>query len=376
MSGLIDKAYDPRDGALMMKSMQNKWRESFPGTALDPAKWDVVVGAGMSVTVSGGVLTVNSGINASVETIITSKETFLIPYRMMAALMMSQRIANQEFYIELVSCSELNTVPDEQNLAAWRLQGITATSADYIVKNVSSPAPLVSPVAIPTSATYQVFELEPFADECWFHTRAIDSNAGRSASAVRHRDIPDPNARYKVRIRVKNLATAPASSTALTLLYAACTDYMELTTEITAGRGSIAAGQGLPVNVTSTLSTIPYLTPSISYGATAGATRLSDATTNAVLVKASAGAISHIFASNTTAAWKFVKFYNKATAPVVGTDAPLFVIGIPPNDTLTIPLVMQLRFSLGIGFAITGGAATTDVTATAAGDVLLNFAWI
>ena len=376
MSGLIDKAYDPRDGAVMMKSMQKKWRESFPGAALDPAKWDVVVGTGMSVVVSGGVLTVNSGIDINSETIITSKESFLIPYRLTAGVMLSQRIANQEFYIELVSCNELSEVSDEQNLAAWRLQGATATSADYVVKNWSSPSPVVSAVTIPTTASYQVFEIEPFADECWFHTRVIDSAAGRSTSAVRHRDIPDPNARYKFRIRVKNLATAPASSTALSLLYVACTDYMELTTEVTAGRGSVAAGQGLPVNVTGVVTTTPYLTPSISYGAATATTRLSDATTNAVLVKASAGAISHIFACNTSASWKYIKLYNKATAPVVGTDTPLFVFGIPPGGSFAPPLVMQLRFTLGIGFAITGGSATTDTTPTAAGDVLLNFAWI
>lgn len=55
----------------------------------------------------------------------------------------------------------------------------------------------------------------------------------------------------------------------------------------------------------------------------------SAATTNATLVKATAGNIYSYVFSNNGGATAFVKLYNKATAPTVGTDTPLEVIPVP-----------------------------------------------
>jgi hypothetical protein len=49
-----------------------------------------------------------------------------------------------------------------------------------------------------------VLEIEPTNDECWFHGRQIDTTAARSNSYVRHQQIPEPNALYRFRIRVRN----------------------------------------------------------------------------------------------------------------------------------------------------------------------------
>lgn len=97
----------------------------------------------------------------------------------------------------------------------------------------------------------------------------------------------------------------------------------------------------------------------------------SAAGTNATSVKASAGNITGIALVNNSTAIKFVKFYNKASAPTVGTDAPVAVIGLPvsggnfvPDHTWVFP-----RFSTGIAYAITGLVADSDTTAVAANDV-------
>jgi hypothetical protein len=82
----------------------------------------------------------------------------------------------------------------------------------------------------------------------------MDSSSGRSNSYVRHQQIPDPNGLYKVRIRVSNRATAPASSTTVNIQYVTVIDYAELTAEITAGRGNIAQGQGIYAQVGGTVS--------------------------------------------------------------------------------------------------------------------------
>lgn len=103
----------------------------------------------------------------------------------------------------------------------------------------------------------------------------------------------------------------------------------------------------------------------------------SAATTNATSVKGSAGNLYSATLSNTSASAKFVKFYNKATAPTVGTDTPIWTVLVAAGATITIQMDMNpLRFSTGIAYAITGAVADADTTAVAANDVhgFLNYA--
>jgi len=96
------------------------------------------------------------------------------------------------------------------------------------------------------------------------------------------------------------------------------------------------------------------------------------ASTNATLAKNSAGEVHMITATNTTAALKYLKLYNKATAPTVGTDTPVLTIALPVSNAayvLPIPNGGQY-FSTGIAYALTGAAADADATALAAGDVV------
>lgn len=96
----------------------------------------------------------------------------------------------------------------------------------------------------------------------------------------------------------------------------------------------------------------------------------SAATTNATVVKASAGTVYHLVASNVSASPRYLKLYNKATAPTVGTDVPLVTIILPAGSTVPVNFgVLGHRFATGIGLAITGAAADNDTTAIAAGEV-------
>lgn len=97
----------------------------------------------------------------------------------------------------------------------------------------------------------------------------------------------------------------------------------------------------------------------------------SAATTNATSAKASAGAVHGIMATNTTAALKYLKLYNKASAPTVGTDTPVLTIALQPSNVPTnIQFPKTMHFSTGIAYALTGAAADADTTALAAGDVV------
>jgi hypothetical protein len=101
----------------------------------------------------------------------------------------------------------------------------------------------------------------------------------------------------------------------------------------------------------------------------------SAATTNGALVLTGSSGLQALWATNIGASAAFVKLYNKATAPTVGTDIPEMIIPVPAAVS-GVPGVADVdcgfnghRFALGLGIAITGGVADTDTTAVAAGQV-------
>ena len=99
------------------------------------------------------------------------------------------------------------------------------------------------------------------------------------------------------------------------------------------------------------------------------------ATTNATLVIAGITRLQFLSAHNTSAAVKFLKIYDKATAPTVGTDVPKMVFPIPAGSYINPDISFGLKLKLGLSFAITGGVADTDTTATAANDVIVNMGY-
>lgn len=94
----------------------------------------------------------------------------------------------------------------------------------------------------------------------------------------------------------------------------------------------------------------------------------SAATTNATLVKAGSTNLHKINGNNTVASKRYLKLYNKASAPTVGTDTPVVTLVILASAAFDISL-NGLVFPLGLGFAITGSAADADTTAIGAGDI-------
>jgi len=92
------------------------------------------------------------------------------------------------------------------------------------------------------------------------------------------------------------------------------------------------------------------------------------ATTNATLVKNSAGILLRIAGHNAKASALFLKLYDKASAPTVGTDVPRKTLRLAPSADFNFEL--KDSFANGIGFAITGAAADADTTALLAGDVV------
>ncbi len=149
----------------------------------------------------------------------------------------------------------------------------------------------------------------------------------------------------------------------------AASSLVGLDTSLPAGTATIGAVtiSGTP---TVTVSSETPATPTTNFYNSA-------ATTNATSVKTAAGTVYNIEVSNVAASPRYLKLYNKASAPTVGTDIPVMVIPIAAGTALAISGgTLGIRFGTGIALAITGAAADTDTTAVAAADVKVAIAYL
>lgn len=106
---------------------------------------------------------------------------------------------------------------------------------------------------------------------------------------------------------------------------------------------------------------------------------VSAASTNATSLKASAGQIGYIICFNVNAAIRYLKLYNKASSPTVGTDTPVHTIGIPGGSTagagISAPIPIGIEFSTGIAFALTTEATDAGTTGVAANEIVVNIGY-
>lgn len=103
------------------------------------------------------------------------------------------------------------------------------------------------------------------------------------------------------------------------------------------------------------------------------------ASTNATSVKGSAATLFSCQLSGIGSSPAYLKIYNKATAPTVGTDTPVKTLIIPAASTAANGAGSNITFgpgglTLGTGFAaaVTGGIADADTTSVAASTFAIN----
>lgn len=141
----------------------------------------------------------------------------------------------------------------------------------------------------------------------------------------------------------------------------------------------VAARDSSGADATDTSAAAIKVVPSASIngGATPGRL-ISAASNNATSVKGSAGTVYYIHATNNHATnWAYLKLYNKASAPTVGSDTPVQVFGIPPATGFNVPLGPNgAKFTTGIALAIVQGIADSDNTSTAANQVNLAYGYV
>lgn len=98
-------------------------------------------------------------------------------------------------------------------------------------------------------------------------------------------------------------------------------------------------------------------------------------TTNSNLVSGYPVVLNSISVSNINAAVAYLKLYNKATAPTIGTDTPvvtLLVPGATTGSTLNIAIPDGLYFDTGLGLGLTTALADNSTAAVAANEVVVN----
>jgi len=362
--------YEEKDDMMKVKSMQSKWRAGFTGTTLNPTKWDIIQeGAGQAFSVANGQLTISSGTTPLAETIIRSKEEFTIPMRMMAHVMLSQRIANQEFYVELISSNHDPSEPNSNSAAGWMFDGISATKAKYVVNGGDQPMLVSIDSTVSTTATTgSIFEIEPTADEVWFFSRAADSTAGRAQSFVLHTQIPNSNLKYKIQIRVKNLAVAPASSTNFNSQFINASDYAELTAEITAGRGGATAGQAIATFPTGgTLSSVSTVSTVTTGYMSSKSVFQSETVANINAGATFSGVIRDGGTTNIYKTYRVRAFSNQplrldvrcGSSATLTTNRIQQVIDVPANEVVVIDIPICARY---IGLQATNTSATNTTT--------------
>jgi hypothetical protein len=104
--------------------------------------------------------------------------------------------------------------------------------------------------------------------------------------------------------------------------------------------------------------------------------RVSNASLNATSVTTTANTLLYgYYISNTNSAVRYVKFYNKASAPGVGTDVPVLVLAIPGGGAANASFPAGINFTTGLALAMTTGAPDSDVGAVAANEVIVNLVY-
>lgn len=354
------------DGAILVNTLRMPWREDFVGSSLNTNEWELVQqGLNHTISVSNSVLSIATGTSANSETIIRSKRIFTIPFRVWFIYYLSQRIANQEFYLEVVDSTG-------QTYAQWLFDGTSATTGKYNAANYGV-AGTSSSVTITSNTSYSIAEIELFPDETYFVTRSVDSTSSKAYTYCRTRLIPDPNLSYYIQIRVKNLSTAPSSSTTLYLDAVVVQDIAEITAEITGGRGQIVGSQAIAIYNTGGTYTVSQSTASSLRAALGTATSggvssyiNSALSTTVQTVKSSAGLVYGWAIYNPNSSVCFVQVFN-TTSVTLGTTTPLYSIPVPANTSVCE--FNPVGITHGTAIAI---AATTTMTGNTAPTTGLN----
>lgn len=94
---------------------------------------------------------------------------------------------------------------------------------------------------------------------------------------------------------------------------------------------------------------------------------------NATSVKGSTAVLYGVLATNTNSSARYVKLYDRATSPVVGTSVPAMTIPVARLSTISLP--QGVTFPAGLAIATTTGAADSDTGGVAANELVVTLVY-
>jgi hypothetical protein len=106
---------------------------------------------------------------------------------------------------------------------------------------------------------------------------------------------------------------------------------------------------------------------------------VSAASTNATAVSSTARKLGMIACYNNNASPRYLKIFDRASAPTLGTHTPILTLEIPGNSTNgagnNLPLPNPIGLTNGLAYALTTGNGDADTGAVAAGDIIVNLGY-
>lgn len=98
-----------------------------------------------------------------------------------------------------------------------------------------------------------------------------------------------------------------------------------------------------------------------------------DLSSTGILIATGPKMIFGWYLSNKSSSPIYVKFYNKATAPAVGTDTPILTFPIPAASAANQEFLGGIgKFPLGLGIGCTTGPTDDAVGGTSTNDLIVN----
>jgi hypothetical protein len=404
--------------------------DDFGGTTLNAANWTVLpgglglnpnlgkgpltqpaIGSGITggmtynTTTTASALTVNMGTTLGEELwflappILSGKEDILV------LLSKSQALAANSIFIGMVEVDPTTGIPlynanfalDGNGSGEFANRGgvefgLTATATAYQCEAIGDSSSAKATGAVGTAAAWTAVSecfIEIESHDIIASTCVPDTSAAKLSTASRvSSQVPNDTKFYKLVMRFKNVTT-PGSSTVVTIPRIAVEDNDELRVQITTGEGDANPQKAVPVIITgpntgvSNTNNLGLMNPTaigtLSQGSFTRYHLVALATTNANSVKGSSGKIFGGVVANTTTTVLYFKLFDKASAPTLGTDTPVFTLAVPPNSAVTLADIVSIYgmyFSTGIAIAVTNLAADSDATAVAAGACVLTLLYL
>jgi hypothetical protein len=99
-----------------------------------------------------------------------------------------------------------------------------------------------------------------------------------------------------------------------------------------------------------------------------------DAQVTGSVVKAYTGGVFDLAVSNSNAAARYLKLYDKATAPTE-TDTPIRTYYLPPLSLTHLSIPDGIKFITGISLRASTGVADADTGAPTTNDVVVNIGY-